>query len=422
VVIDVSEEKARWRPGDAHAVAGAPAWPEGEPLTVERCRAVFDEALPFTLGLEEELMLVEPRSLALAPVNDAVLALFDDEAPYRKELRATQLELITPVCATAAEAGAALAGTRARLVETLGGAVRLVGAGTHPTSTDWGSVSADERYQMLADEYEWATRRSVLCGLHVHVAVGGAERTLAVHNALRSYLPEIGALAANSPFAEGRDTGLCSIRAKLSEAFPRSGVPPAFATWQAYVGWLDWGRAGGLFPDSSHLWWDLRLHPTYGTVEIRVSDAQTRVDDNGAIAAVVQALVAWLALRHDAGEKLPIGDYFRIRENSWRALRHGVNGWLVDLETGERQATRERITALLDELEPVARELGADEQIREARVLVAGNGADRQRYVAEREGLDGLLRWLVTETEAPKLFDARRGALARPLHRPAPTT
>ncbi len=395
----MTETQARWRTGDPDAVAQAPAWPEGEPLTVERCRAVFDEAPPFTLGLEEELMLVEPGSLALAPVNDEVVALFGDDSACRKELRATQLEFVTPVCSTAAEACAALAGARERLVERLKGGVRLLAAGTHPTSTEWGAVSADERYQMLADEYEWAARRSVLCGLHVHVAVGGADRTLAVYNALRSYLPEVAALAANSPYAEGRDTGLCSIRAKLNEMFPRSGVPPVFERWEDYVAFLDWGRRGGLFPDSSHLWWDLRLHPTYGTVEIRVADTQTRVRDNAAIAAVVQALVASLALQYDAGHELPVDDYFRIRENAWRALRHGVDGWLVNLETGERQPTRERIGRLLDGLEPVARDLGTEEQIHEARALLAGNGAERQRHVAEHEGLDGLLRWLVAETE-----------------------
>ena len=399
---DTGTARPRWRRGDAYAVARAPAWPAGEPLTVERCNAVFDEAPAFTLGLEEELMLVEPRSLALAPVNERVVALFGADSPYRKELRATQLELVTPVCSTAAEACGALASAREALVERLDGEVRLLGAGTHPTSTEWGSVSADERYRMLADEYEWATRRSVMCGLHVHVAVGGADRTLAVHDTLRSYLPEIGALAANSPFAEGRDTGLCSIRAKLNEAFPRSGVPPAFGTWEAYVSFLDWGRSGGLFPDPSHLWWDLRLHPTFGTLEVRVADAQTRVRDNAAIAAVVQALVASLALQYDSGHELPVDDYFRIRENAWRALRHGVNGWLVNLETGERQPTRERIGRLLDRLEPVARDLGTEEQIHEARALLAGNGAERQRHVAEHEGFDGLLRWLVAETEGPQ--------------------
>ncbi|HEX2235397.1 MAG TPA: glutamate-cysteine ligase family protein, partial [Actinomycetota bacterium] len=247
----MDERKARWRTGDRDAVAQAPAWPEGERLTVERCRAVFEEAPPFTLGLEEELMLVEPDSLALAPVNDEVLRLFGDDSPYRKELRATQLEIVSPVCSTATEASAALAAARERLATTLTGSVRLLASGTHPTSTDWGAVTADERYEMLADEYEWATRRSVMCGLHVHVAVGGAERTLAVYNALRSYLPEIGALTANSPYAEGRDTGLASIRAKLNEAFPRAGVPPTFGTWESYVSFLDWGRAGGLFPDPS---------------------------------------------------------------------------------------------------------------------------------------------------------------------------
>jgi glutamate---cysteine ligase / carboxylate-amine ligase len=150
----MTETKARWRAGDPDAVAQAPAWPEGEPLTIERCRAVFDEAPPFTLELEEELMLVEPGSLALAPVNDEVMALFGDDSACRKELRATQLEFVTPVCSTAAEACAALAGARERLVERLKGGVRLLAAGTHPTSTEWGAVSADERYQMLADEYE----------------------------------------------------------------------------------------------------------------------------------------------------------------------------------------------------------------------------------------------------------------------------
>ena len=392
-------EPARWRTGDVHAVARAPAWPEGEPLTLERCRAVFDEPPPFTLGLEEELMLVEPPSLELAPVNDDVLALFDDTSPYRKELRATQIELVTPVCSTAAEACEALAAARSDLVAALEGRVRILGAGTHPTSTAWGSVSADERYQMLADEYEWAARRSVMCGLHVHVAVGGADRTLAVHNALRSYLPELGALASNSPFAENRDTGLCSIRAKLNEAFPRSGIPPTFETWEDYVSFLDWGRRGGLFPDSSHLWWDLRLHPTYGTVEIRVSDAQTTVSDAASIGSIVQALVAWLALRYDAGEELRGGDYFRIRENAWRALRHGVNGWLVDLETGEQRSTRAELATLLDELEPIARDLGTSEQLSQSRTLLEGSGADRQRFVAQRDGVDGLLRWLADETE-----------------------
>ena len=360
---------------------------------------MFEEPPPFTLGVEEELMLVDPETLELAPVNDEVVALFDESSPYRKELRATQIEIVTPVCSTAKEACEALADARRTLVAALESRVRILAAGTHPTSTAWGSVSADERYQMLADEYEWAALRSVMCGLHVHVAVGGADRTLAVHNALRSYLPELAALATNSPFAEGRDTGLCSIRAKLNEMFPRSGVPPVFDTWEEYVSFLDWGRHGGLFPDSSHLWWDLRLHPTYGTVEIRVCDAQTTVSEAAAVASVVHALVAWLALNYDAGEPLRRGDYFRIRENSWRALRHGVNGWLVDLDSGEQRSTGEELAVLLDALEPVARTLGTEEQLSDARRLISGSGADRQRYVAEREGMDGLVRRLVSETE-----------------------
>lgn len=389
-----------WRTGVLLPVAPVPPWEEAERLTPERCRDVFDAVPPFTMGVEEELMLVRPDTLALAPDAPEVLRLLPADGPFRPELRAAQLEIVTPVCTGPAEACHALAAARAELVERLERRYRLVGAGTHPLDESWGEITPTARYELLADEYEWASRRAVVSGLHVHVAVGGADRTLAVYNALRSYLPEIGALASNSPFVAGRDTGLCSMRIKLQEAFPRAGVPPVLWEWADFVELLDWGRAGGLFPDASHLWWDLRPSPGYGTLEIRIADAQTRVEDAAAVAAFVHALVVWLAQRWEAGERLPVDDHFRVHENCWRALRHGVTGWLVDLETGEREPTRERIARLLDHLEPVAGELGSEEQLRGARVLLAGNGADRQRYVAARDGLPGLLGWLADETEA----------------------
>ncbi|MFL5982406.1 MAG: YbdK family carboxylate-amine ligase [Gaiellaceae bacterium] len=373
-----------------------------EPLTVDGCREMFDNVAPFTLGIEEELMLVDSESLELAPVNSEVLSQFDSDSPYRAELRAAQIEIVTRVCATASEACTELADARRTLVEKLDGNVRLLAAGTHPTCSEnaWGRVSEAARYRMLADEYEWATRRTLVCGLHVHVAVGGADRTLAVYNALRSYIACIGALAANSPFFEGRDTGLCSIRTKLHEAFARAGVPPVFNDWREFVELVDWGRRGGLFPDASHFWWDLRLHPEYGTIELRVADAQTRVEDNSAIAALFQALVISLARRYDAGEELPVDDHFRVHENTWRAAKHGVHGWLVDCHTAERVPTRVHLARLLDELAPLADELAITEVLNGARVLLAGNGADRQRYVAARHGLDRLTRWLIDETEA----------------------
>jgi carboxylate-amine ligase len=192
---------------------------------------------------------------------------------------------------------------------------------------------------------------------------------------------------------------MASVRPKFNDAYPRSGVPPSFATWEELVDFVDWGRSGGLFPDSSHFWWEMRPHPVHGTIEIRVADTQTRVDDATSIVAIIQALVAMLTDRFDAGEQLPLHRTYRITENAWRAHRYGVRGWLVDLDSGKRIATRARLVQLLDEVRPYAAQFDAEGQLDAARTLLAGNGADRQRYVHAREGLLGLTRWLVDSTE-----------------------
>jgi glutamate---cysteine ligase / carboxylate-amine ligase len=382
---------------DVHA---SPEWDATPALTAASLRAVFDAAAELTVGVEEEMMLVDPEGYELMPVVESVLLQIGRDDRYHRELRSSQLEIVTRVCSTAADACRELAGARRDLVSMLDGRVRLLCAGTHPSSRAWGDISDGSRYRAIADEYTWAANRSLVCGLHVHVAVGGADRSLAVYNALRSYLPELGALAANSPFFEGQDTGLSSIRPYLNKAFPRAGVPPAFASWEDFAAFASWGRRGGLFPDPTHFWWDLRLHPLHGTVELRVADAQTAVADATAITALVQCLVASLARRWDAGERLEIHDAYRINENAWRGLRYGVRGTLVGLETGEVEPTRDRLARLVEELQPIAIELGCRDELSGARTLIAGNGAERQRYVSARDGMDALTRWLVSETEA----------------------
>jgi carboxylate-amine ligase len=382
---------------DVHA---SPEWEATPPLTASSLRKVFDAAPELTVGVEEELMLVDPEERDLAPVVESVIVEIGGDDRYHRELRSSQLEIVTRVCGTAADACRELAAARRDLVALLSGRVRLLCAGTHPASRAWGDINPASRYRAIADEYTWAANRSLVCGLHVHVAVGGADRSLAVYNALRSRLPELGALAANSPFFEGSDTGLCSMRPYLNKAFPRAGVPPAFESWESFAAFAAWGRRGGLFPDPSHFWWDLRLHPIHGTIELRVADAQTLVADATAITAVVQCLVASLARRWDAGERLDVHDAYRINENAWRGLRYGVRGTLVDLDSGDVEPTRERLTRLLDELEPIATELGCADELTGARTLVGGNGADRQRYVFGHEGMPALTHWLVEQTEA----------------------
>jgi glutamate---cysteine ligase / carboxylate-amine ligase len=396
----VIEMGAPPRAGDGLFIFDPPAWTTTAPLTVERCAAAFDHAHSFTIGVEEELMLVEPRTFDLAPAIDDVLPLLDGDERFCKELRSAQIELVTPVCATAPDACRELVQARLDLVNRLDGRYRLLACGTHPFSTRHGEITEAERYRQIADEYVWAATRSLVCGLHVHVAVPGADRALAVYNGLRSYLPELAALGANSAFCEGDDTGMASIRPKFNEVYPRSGIPPAFRTWGEFVSFVEWGRSGGLFPDASHFWWDMRLHPVHGTIEIRVADTQTSVDDTTAIVAVIQALVAMLTGRFDADDLGPPHETFWITENAWRAHRYGVRGWLVDLESGRRVPTRERIGTLLGELEPYASRFDGGEHLFRARALLAGNGADRQRYVCARDGIRGLTRWLVDQTEA----------------------
>jgi carboxylate-amine ligase len=399
----IEHEPAPVPAGDLLGLAPPRAWPPTHALSVERFEAAFDAPEPFTIGAEEELMLVDRESLDLVPEAQRVLAGLDSR--YASELRAAQLEIVTPVCATAADVCRELASARRALIERLPPELALLAAGTHPTSTRWGEITNGERYKAIADEYAFAATRTLVCGLHVHVAVGGAARALAVYNALRSFLPELSAMTVNSPFFEGRDTGLCSVRPKMNELYPRSGIPPIFRSWGDLVDFLAWGRAGGLFPDSSYLWYEMRPHVTYGTIEIRVADTQTGVEEAAGYVALVQALVAWLAERHDAGEPLPIHETHRIQENAWRAHRYGLQGWLVDLETGEPQPTRERLGQLIDVLEPYAARFGIDDKLPTTRTLLAGGGADRQRYVAARQGIEAATGWLVRETERSAFDD-----------------
>jgi carboxylate-amine ligase len=231
-------------------------------------------------------------------------------------------------------------------------------------------------------------------GLHVHVAVAGADRALAVYNALREQLPALAALGAAAPFYEGRDTGLASVRPKICDLLPRQGVPPAIASWEALAGAFAWGRASGTFPDPGQWWWEARLHPLHGTVEVRVPDAQATVAEVAAIAAVDHALVASLAARHDAGEELGAADSWRIGENRWAACRHGVDGWWADTRTGATLPIRDHLHALLDELAPVARELCCEPELDVARDLVERPRAAIARAVAGTDGVDGLARWL----------------------------
>src|SRR3954466_9174033 len=347
-----------------------------------------------TVGIEEELMLVDARTFELDPRAHEVLAATGDDPRFKPELPAAQLEIAVPPAASVGDAAAGLGRARADIAAVAAPGARLAAAGAHPFSAPEGPVHPAPRYARLEAEFGAVIRHQLLFGLHVHVAVRPADRALAVYNALRSYLPDLAALAANAPFYAGRDTGLASVRPKIADILPRQGVPPEIPSWDALADYLQWGRAAGTIAEPSQWWFELRLHLAYGTVEVRVPDVQTTVADAAALAAVVHALVARLAERHDAGEELPVDATWRIAENRWAACRHGLDARLADLRTGAVTPARERLRALLDELAPAAERLRCAAELAAAGAMVERNGAMRQREVAAERGLPGLVEWL----------------------------
>lgn len=362
--------------------------------TADSLRAAFDSSASLTVGLEEELMVLDPRSLDLAPIAPQVLAAVGDDPRFKRELPAAQVEIVGRPAATVAEAAADVAAGRSALVAATDGLARFAGGGVHPFAAAEGVLSEHERYAHTRREFGPVARRQLVFGLHVHVAVSGADRALAVHNALRSYLPEVAALGANAPFYEGRASGLDSVRPKLSELLPRQGVPPPLASLDELAAAYRWGLEAGVLASPAQWWWELRLHPVHATVEVRVPDTQATTADTAAVGAVVHALVMRLAERHDAGDLGAPAAGWRIEENRWSACRHGTRGTMADLDTGVPTPTADRLHALLDELGPAAARLGCARELGHARTLIAANGAQRQRAAAGAGGARASAAWL----------------------------
>ncbi len=313
-------------------------------------------------------MLLDPVTLDLAPVAQRI--------PGAKlELPASQLELNTPPAATVGEAIAALADGRRDAAAAADGIARLGVAGVHPFAAPLGELNTDERYEHIVARYGDVARAQLVCALQVHVAVGTAERSLAVYNALRGHLPELAALAANAPFHAGRDTGFASVRPLINGLLPRQNVPPSFASWDEYADALAWS-----VPEPGSWWWELRPHLTYGTLEIRVCDAQTTLEETAAVTAYAHALVAWLAERDD----LTVARSWQIAENRWAALRHGVEATFKDYVTSREQPVRD---LLLERVET----LGAGRRADRLRGRAGARAADdrAQRCAASARGGPG---------------------------------
>jgi carboxylate-amine ligase len=352
----------------------------------------FGTSEPFTLGIEEELLLVDRQTRRLAPVAVEVLAAMEaHERAASHEVYAASIELRSPPRLDAEDAAREV--TALRAAARSAGAT-LIGAGLHPAG-ELGDVPLvdSERYRLVGGSMRGLIRRTPECALHVHVGMPDPDTAIRVFNGLRSYLPLLVALSANSPMWFGQDSGLASARFALVRSYPRRSVPRAFRDLDDYAGTIAAVAAAGDLSDYTYVWWDVRLHPRLGTIELRELDAQSRIADAAAIAALVQALV-----RHEAEYPHEPELSEAISESSFRASRDGIESTLLD--DGELRPVREVARRTLERVAWAAAELGAERALEGIeRMLVEGGGATRQRKALESGGIEAVLEQLVRETE-----------------------
>ena len=376
----------------------------------------FGAGEPFTLGVEEEYMLLDSASLDLVQHVETVLAAVnanDFEGRISRELMQSVLEISTPICVGPADVDRQLRRLRAYVSEVAAAeGLRIGSAGTHPFSLfERQRITARDRYRSFVDQLQYVARRELIFGLHVHVAVDDADKAVQVVNGLVQHLGELVALSASSPFWRAQPTGLNSVRQLIAEAGPRSGPPPRFRDYADYAAVVSRLERTGCIGDYTEIWWDVRPHPRFGTVEIRVCDATTRVEDSVALSAFCQALVKHYCELYKARQTIPAVHRILTSENKWLAARYGLDAPLVDLasESDDRIPARSLIERTLAEIAPHARELGADRELEGIRdILAYGNGADRQlqTFAADQDIVE-VAALIADQTSAPAFPRAR---------------
>lgn len=358
-------------------------------------------ATAYTLGVEEEVMLLDPWRWSLAQrIEDALDGLPPDLGGYiSAETHAAAIELATAPHATVADAITQLRGLRGRLRDGLAPlGMAVAAAGTHPTAT-WREVevSPSGRHQLIHRTMRELARREPTFALHVHVGVAEAASATRLLNRMRAHLPLLLALSGNSPFWQGRDAGICSARTVVFQAFPRTGIPRTFDDYLDWVAAVDLLIRSGAIPEATFLWWDLRLQPRLGTLEVRVMDAQTSVEDTAALVALVQSL-ARLELEEGYAPPELVAAPEVLAENHFLALRDGIEASFVDPCRERLVPAREQLARVLDAASPHAEALGCLVELRGAERLAEETGAIRQRAAAERgRNLSEVVRGLVEQ-------------------------
>jgi glutamate---cysteine ligase / carboxylate-amine ligase len=384
------------------------------PLDLDLARERFESSTDFTIGLEEEFAILDPASLELQHrFEDVYAACEADELLAESaagELIASEIEIRSGRAESFEQAMQLQRERRARLFELVAGMGLTLGAmGTHPWANYLDQRIIDTpHYNRLRQELGWVAQRNNTWSLHVHMGVRGADRAIAVCDRLRELLPLLLAVSANSPFLDRRDSGLHTVRTEIfTRSFPRCGIPSPFRDWRSYAEFVGTLERVGSVVESTQLWWSVRPHHSFGTVEVRICDAQTHGDESFALAGLIAACIAQTALDYDEhgyeGRGAPLADR-EIEENLWRAIRHGAGGRMIDFRRGEEVETRALLEQTLAWTEPARAQLGIEPELPER------NGSERAREaLAAGASIEDIYSDAVAETgrtyvDAPSVY------------------
>ncbi|TVQ97873.1 MAG: carboxylate-amine ligase [Deltaproteobacteria bacterium] len=362
-------------------------------------------ATEFTLGIEEEYQIIDPVTRELRSGIDDLMGERndDDEVTLQVELHKSVVEVATGICADIQQARQEVLANRrraARIAERVG--LRIAAAATHPIAR-WQDqdLSIGPTYDRLVNDLQDVARANLIFGLHVHVGIPDRDEAIAIFNSARYFLPHVLALSTSSPFFEGRRSGLKSMRSLIFERLPRTGIPERFSSYREFETFVALLVKTGCIDSGKRIWWDLRPHPSFSTLEFRVCDLPTRADDVIAIAALLQALVARLARVHRGNMAWNDHRSALLRENKWRALRYGLEGHLIDFGRQSEVPFADLVEELLELVDDVVDELGTRAEMDHIRRIVAeGTSADHQLRIFEESGgnLEAVVDWLIEET------------------------
>jgi carboxylate-amine ligase len=373
----------------------------------------------FTIGIEEEYQTIDPVTRDLRSHIDAEIISKGKtllKEAVKAEMHQSVVEVGTGICENIQEAARQVKSLRSQIVDLAKqNNLSLAAGGTHPFA-DWRKqdIYPDERYQIIVQDLKMVARANLIFGLHVHIGVEDRETAIHLMNAARYFLPHILALSTNSPFWLGMDTGLKSYRCKVFDKFPRTNIPDYFPSWGEYLNFVNLLVETKCIDNAKKIWWDIRPHPDFPTLEFRICDVPMRADETVAIAALIQATVAKLYKLHAANQGFRLYRRALIMENKWRALRYGLDGKLIDFGKKIEVPLRDLILEYLAFVDDVVDDLGSRREINYIhRILEHGTGADRQLRIFQETGdLTKVVDYMIYETEANLVDETIRAGAA----------